>query len=207
MVRYDLCAIIIFCILALFCCQRASADTQFGDMNLYGFPMDIVSPYDSAAGVPGSGFSYLSEGYTLPDISTTYGVESQQTSPVLGGTSTYFGLNGGDLGVTFGVTNANHEASDTAYSKAIDYEASLENTFIGFPGYGVGSVGVSFPTISNQKSTVKYSESVSFEFSTESNKFQVGGFGFPLGLGLGYTSAQVGTDPGLGIFNTSYFFG
>jgi hypothetical protein len=206
MVRYDLCAIVIFCLLALFCCPEALADTQFGDMNLFGFPMAIVAPDASAAGVSGQGFSYLSEGYTLPDLATTYGVESQETSPVLGGTSNYFGLNGGNLGVTFGVANGDHDSSDTSYSKALNYEASLENTFIGFPGYGVGSVGVSFPTISDQKSTVKYSESVSFEFSTESNKFQVGGFGFPLGLGLGYTAAQVGTDPGLGIFNNSYFF-
>ncbi len=175
-------------------------------MNLYGFPMGIAEPYASAACVPGQGFSYYSEGYTLPQLGTTYGVESQETSPILGGNSGYFGLNGGNLGITFGVTNADHDASDTSYSKALNYEASLENTFIGFPGYGVGSVGVGFPTISNQKSNVKYSESVSFEFSTESDKFQVGGFGFPLGLGLGYTSAQVGTDPGLGILNGSYLF-
>ncbi len=204
--RYDLCAILIVCILALFCCQVALADTHFGDMNLYGFPMGIAEPYASAACVPGQGFSYYSEGYTLPQLGTTYGLESQATSPVLGGSSDYFGLNGGNLGVTFGVTNADHSASDTSYSKDLNYEANLENTFIGFPGYGVGSVGVSFPTISDQKSNVKYSESVSFEFSTESDKFQVGGFGFPLGLGLGYTSAMVGTDPGLGILNSSYLF-
>ena len=102
MVRYDLCAIIIFCILAFFCCQGALADTQFGDMSLYGFPMGIAEPYASAACVPGQGFSYYSEGYTLPDLATTYGVETQETSPVLGGTSNYFGLNGGNLGVTLG---------------------------------------------------------------------------------------------------------
>jgi len=47
---------------------------------------------------------------------------------------------------------------------------------------------------------------VMFQFSTESNKFQVGGFGYPLGLGLGYSSAMVGTDPGPGILNSTYYF-
>lgn len=195
--------------LALLGCQGASADTQFGNMNLYGFPMGIAEPYASAACIPGQGFSYYNEGYTLPDFGTTYGMESVDKSPILGGSLGYFGtgLNNLDLGVSFGVTNANHDASSTAYAKDLSYQSTLDQTFIGFPGLGVGSLGVGFPTISNQKSTVSYSESVKFEFSTESDTFQIGGFGYPLGLGLGYTTARVGTDPGLSLLNSSFYFG
>lgn len=211
MVRYNLFPVVtVVCAitLVLFSCQMATAQTTSMGVNIFGFPLDLVSPDAGAANIPGQGYTYNIGGYALPDFGATYGFQAQQ-SPLLGGSTGYIGpnLNGLDLGVAFGLTQASHDASDTAFSKDLAYEANLENTFIAFPGIGVGSLGVGFPTITDQKSDIKYMESVKFEFSTESNKFQVGGFGYPLGLGLGYSSAMVGIDPGQGIFNSSYFFG
>ena len=109
--------------------------------------------------------------------------------------------------MSFGLTQADHDASKTSFSKDLFYQADLDKTFIGYPGIGVGSLGVMFPTITNDKSSVKYMESVKFEFTTESDKFQMGGFGYPLGLGLGYSSAMVNTGPGFGgAYNSSYYF-
>ncbi len=214
MVRYNLfpfvaVATAALVILTFLSCQGALADDSSGGMQLYGFPMDFVLPGNGAAAIPGQGYTYNGVGYTLPDFGTTYGFQAHETSPLLGGSSGYFGpdLGGTDLGVAFGLTQGSSDSSDTAFSKDLYYESNLDNTFIGFPGIGVGSLGVNFPTITNQKSDVKYQESVKFEFSTESNKFQVGGFGYPLGLGLGYSSAMVGTDPNVGILNSKYFFG
>lgn len=209
MVRYDLCAIMVLFMMALFCSGVAQAETHFGNMNLYGFPLGIASPDSGAAAIPGQGFTYYNEGYELPDFSTTYGLETHEQSPILGGSLGYFGpgWNNVNLGVSFGIQNVDHDASNTAFSKDLYYESSLDQTFIGFPGLGVGSLGVGFPTITNEKSTVKYAESVKFEFSTESDSFQIGGFGYPLGLGLGYSSARVGTDPGLGVLSMPYYFG
>jgi hypothetical protein len=216
MVRYNLFPLIAAGILIAFMAlgsNSARADDTFSGPTLYGFPMGIVPPDAAAAAIPGQGYSYNNIGYTLPDFGTTYGFEAHEESPLLGGSAGYFGpdlsgLDLGGLGISFGLTQADHDASRTAFSKNLFYQADLDNTFIGFPGIGVGSLGVNYPTISNQKSSVKYMESVSFEFSTESNKFQVGGFGYPLGLGLGYTSAMVNTGPTFGnLLNSSFYFG
>jgi hypothetical protein len=207
MVRYNLFLLAAIILLAFFSCQNALAGSAFGGIDLYGFPVAIVPPDAGAAVEPGQGYTYNNIGYTLPDFSSTYGFRAFENSPVLTGTTGYFGpdLGGIDLGVSFGLTQADHDASKTAFSKDLYYQADLDQTFIAFPGIGVGSLGVMFPTISNDKSSVKYMESIKFEFTTESDKFQMAGFGYPLGLGLGYTSAMVGADPGLNILNSAFF--
>lgn len=211
MVRYNLLPLVMIAALSVltFAGSRdALANTTWG-LNMYGFPVDIVPAGSTSAEMAGQGYSYDLAGYALPDFGTTYGFEAHEVSPALGGISSYVGpeLNGIDLGVAFGLTQANHDNSTTSFSKDLYYESSLDNTFIGFPGIGVGSLGVNFPTITNQKSDIKYMESVKFEFSTESDTFQVSGFGFPLGLGLGYTSAIAGMDSGLNILNLSFLNG
>jgi hypothetical protein len=210
MVRYNLFPVVTatVIIMTFLCCQNALADATFGGIDLYGFPMGIVPPDAGAAAMPGQGYTYNNIGYLLPDFGTTYGFEAHEQSPLLGGNTGYFGpdLGGFDLGVSFGLTQADHDASQTAFSKDLFYQADLDKTFIGFPGIGVGSLGVMFPTISNDKSSVKYMESVKFEFSTESDKFQMAGFGYPLGLGLGYSAAQINSGPGLGILNSPFYF-
>jgi len=210
MVRYNLLPVIIITaavlLLVLPGCRGARADDLSGGIQLYGFPMDIVLPGYGADTIPGQGYSYNNVGYTLPDFGTTFGFQAFEESPMLGGSSGYFGpdIGGQDLGVEFGLTQDNHDQSTTAYSENLLYMANLENTFIAFPGIGVGALGVSYPTITDQKSSVTYDENVQFQFSTESDEFQVGGFGYPLGLGLGYSSAIINSDPGMGILNSSY---
>jgi hypothetical protein len=210
MVRYNLFPLVTAAaiIMVFLSCQNALASATFGGIDLYGFPMSIVPPDAGAAAMPGQGYTYNNIGYSLPDFGTTYGFEAHEQSPLLGGNTGYFGpdLGGIDLGVSFGLTQADHDASKTAFSKDLFYQADLDKTFIGFPGIGVGSLGVMFPTITNDKSSVKYMESVKFEFTTESSKFQMAGFGYPLGLGLGYTSAQINSDPGPGILNSPFYF-
>ena len=210
MVRYNLFPVVTASVLIIIILggQNALADTNLGGINLYGFPMGIVPPGAGAAAMPGQGYTYNNIGYFLPDFGTTYGFEAHEQSPLLGGNTGYFGpdLGGIDLGVSFGLTQADHDASKTAFSKDLFYQADLDNTFIGYPGIGVGSLGVMFPTITNDKSSVKYMESVKFEFTTESDKFQMAGFGYPLGLGLGYTSAKIASDPGVGILNSPFYF-
>ncbi len=212
MVRYNLFPAVTASILimVIFGCQNALADTGLNGFNLYGFPMGIVPPDAGAAAIPGQGYTYNNIGYLLPDFGTTYGFEAHELSPLLGGSTGYFGpdLSGINLGpgISFGLTQADHDASKTAFSKDLFYQADLEETFIGFPGIGVGSLGVMFPTITNDKSSVKYMESVKFEFTTESDKFQMAGFGYPLGLGLGYSSAVMNTGPGLGILDSPFYF-
>ncbi len=177
-------------------------------MDIYGFPMNIVPPSAGAAVQSGQGYTYNNIGYTLPDFASTYGFTAFEKSPVLTGTTGYFGpnLGGIDLGVSFGLTQADHDASKTAFAKDLFYQADLDQTFIAFPGVGVGSLGVMFPTIQNDKSSVKYAESIKFEFTTESDKVQLAGCGYPLGLGLGYSSAMVGTNPSVSkLLNSSAF--
>lgn len=210
MVRYNL-FLLALAAMVLFMahgCKASSADSGVGGINLYGFPMSIVPPDVGAAAIPGQGYTYSNTGYTLPSFATTYGFRAFESSPILNGNTGYFGpdLGGIDLGVSFGLTQADHDASTTSFSKDLLYQADLEQTFIGFPGVGVGSLGVMFPTIVNNKSSVKYMESIKFEFTTESNKFQMAGFGYPLGLGLGYTSAMVSSSPGAGIISSPYYF-
>lgn len=208
MVRYNLFPFVTV-ILLYFSCQAAlAADSGIGGIDMYGFPMGIVPPGAGAAAIAGQGYTYNNIGYSLPDLATTYGFTAFESSPILTGTTGYFGpdLGGIDLGVSFGLTQADHDASKTAFSKDLMYQADLENTFIAFPGVGVGSLGVLFPTISNEKSSIKYAESIRFEFTTESDKFQMAGFGYPLGLGLGYTAATVASSPGASLINSSYYF-
>ncbi len=210
MVRYDLFPLVTAAatILLLVCCTETLANSGLEGIDLYGFPMGIVPPTAGAAAVPGQGYTYNNIGYTLPDFGAIYGFTAFENSPVLTGTTGYVGpdLGGIDLGVSFGLTQADHDASKTAFSKDLMYQADLDKTFIAFPGIGVGSLGVMFPTITNDKSSVKYAESIKFEFTTESDKFQMAGFGYPLGLGLGYTSANVASSPGASLVNSSYYF-
>jgi hypothetical protein len=212
MVRYNLFAWVTVTALILLStgCQHAAASSDYGGlgMDIYGFPMDIVPTYAGAATEAGQGYTYNNIGYTLPDFASTYGFTAFENSPLLTGTTGYVGpdLGGIDLGVSFGLTQADHDASTTSFNKNLMYQADLDSTFIAFPGIGVGSLGVLFPTVRNDKSSVKYAESIQFEFSTESDKFQMAGFGYPLGLGLGYTSAMVGTNPSISnLLNSSAF--
>jgi hypothetical protein len=209
MVRYNLFPMVIAATLMLMITSHgASAGSGLEGIDLYGYPMSIVPVDAGAAAIPGQGYTYNNVGYSLPEFASTYGFSAFENSPILTGTTGYFGpdLGGIDLGVSFGLTQADHDSSTTSFSKDLFYQADLDNTFIAFPGIGVGSMGVMFPTITNDKSSVKYMESIKFEFTTESSKFQIAGFGYPLGLGLGYTSATVASSPGLGILNSPYYF-
>jgi len=209
MVRHSLFPLTLATILLMaICCRASSADSAVGGISLYGFPMSIMPPDVGAVAIPGQGYTYGNAGYALPSFATTYGFRAFESSPILNGNTGYFGpdLGGIDLGVSFGLTQADHDSATTSFSKDLFYQADLEQTFIGFPGIGVGSLGVAFPTIINNKSSVKYMESIKLEFTTESSKFQMAGFGYPLGLGLGYTSATVSSSPGSGILNSPYYF-
>src|SRR5208337_614943 len=119
MVRYNLFPVVtIVCAITLvfFSCQMATAHTTSMGVNIFGFPLDLVSPDAGAANIPGQGYTYNTGGYALPNFGATYGFQAQQ-SPLLGGSTGYIGpdLNGLNLGVAFGLTQASHDASNTAY--------------------------------------------------------------------------------------------
>jgi hypothetical protein len=89
------------------------------------------------------------------------------------------------------------------------YEADLDNAFIAFPGVGVGSLGYSSPTVSSNKASIKYAESIKFQLTTESDTMNLGGFYSPLGLGLGYSNVGVlgSTSMANGGLGMPYYFG
>jgi hypothetical protein len=185
---------------ALAVVQPAGA-SSIANVNMYGYPM-IMGPGGTAApGVPGEAYTMSNPGIAgLSDITSRYGIisassVSQPSSYNYG----YFGPDSGgiSLGVNFGWPTATHDAATTAYAKDVAYEAALDNAAIAFPGVGVGSLGVSFPTLASNKADIKYAESVRFQLSTESDTMPLGGWFSPLGLGLGYGS--VGISGGLGL--------
>ncbi|MCD1293899.1 hypothetical protein CUJ83_02660 [Methanocella sp. CWC-04] len=194
---------------------------QYGGANIYGFPMSIGLGGTNGAGVPGQGVTYNNLGVNLPgDLTTRYGVVASEVSPnygVQGSTGGYFGPNWNGItlgmstygypGVNFGSSGAFRDASTTMFSKDLAYEAATDNTFIGFPGFGVGSAGLSFPTITSDKSYVKYAESIDLMVAKETERIDFGSaYTFPLGLGLGYTGAVMdGTSSYTPA--TQYFFG
>lgn len=183
-------------------------------INLYGFPISI-NP--SGSGSPLSlakSASYNNVGLELPQgVSTRYGIVSSEFSPGYQESSPYGGYfgpqwNGVRLGVSFGFPSVTHDYTNTIFAKDMAYEASVDNAFIGFPGLGVGSMGLGFPRISSNKATIRYAESIKFQLITESDQINFGGFGYPLGLGLGYTSAQVdGAQMGMGSLGMPFYYG
>jgi hypothetical protein len=190
-----------FAVLLVMACIPAAGASSFAGVNMYGFPMIMGLGGGDAAGVPGEAYTMTSQGIDgLSDVTSRYGVisassVSQPSTPVNYG---YFGtgLDGISLGVNFGWPTATHDASTTAYAKDLAYEAQLDNSAIAFPGFGVGSLGVSFPSLTSNKADIKYAESVRFTLTTESDTMPLGGFGYPLGLGLGYLG--YGVNGGLG---------
>lgn len=168
-----------------------------------------------AAGIPGASYTYTNDGLGLPDnVASRYGVVSSSIQSGANPTSLcgYVGpaMNGIQLGVNFGYPSASHDASTASYAKDMAYEANLDNGFIAFPGVGVGSLGISSPTVNSNKANVKYAESVKFQLTTDSDTLNFGGFGYPLGLGLGYGSVGVfggGTSMSNGGLGTPYYYG
>jgi hypothetical protein len=180
---------------------------------MYGFPMSIGLGGTGAPGVPGYGYTYNNLGVNAPgDVTTKYGMYMSEASPGYygpGSSGYYCGpqWNGVQLGVSFGFPSISHDAAMTTYAKDLAFEQNLDNTFIGFPGIGIGSAGISFPTITSNRSQLKFAESVRFSYATESDRVNYGGgYTMPVGLGLGYTSAYVGgTIPGA--YGMPYYFG
>jgi hypothetical protein len=175
--------------------------SSIASVNMYGFPMSLGPGGTEAAGVPGEAYTMSNPGISgLSDITSRYGVISANAvSQTPGSSYGYFGqdASGISLGVNFGWPSATHDAARTAYAKDVAYEADLDNAAIAFPGVGVGSLGVSFPSLTSNKAAVRYAESVRFELTTESDTMPLAGWFSPLGLGLGYGS--VGIDGGLGL--------
>jgi hypothetical protein len=175
--------------------------SSIASVNMYGFPMSLGPGGTDSPGVPGEAYTMSNEGIEgLSDVTSRYGVISanavSQTPSYSYG---YFGPDstGISLGVNFGWPTATHDAARTAYAKDVAYQADLDNAAIAFPGVGVGSLGISFPTLNSNKASIKYAESVRFELTTESDTMPLAGWFSPLGLGLGYGS--VGIDGGLGL--------
>jgi hypothetical protein len=199
MVRHTflLAGILLFALAAVLPANASS----IASVNMYGYPMTMGPGGSGAPGVPGEAYTLNNPGIAgLSDVTSRYGVisansVSQTPSYSLG----YFGPDSGgiSLGVNFGWPTATHDAATTAYAKDLAYEADLDNAAIAFPGVGVGSLGVSFPTLNSNKAAIKYAESVRFELTTESDTMPLGGWFSPLGLGLGYGS--VGITGGLGL--------
>jgi hypothetical protein len=199
MVRYTLCLVII--ILAGLACSQPAVATSIANVNMYGYPMIMGPGGTGAPGVPGEAYTMSNDGISgLSDVTSRYGIISANS---ISQTPTYnYGYFGPDtgtisLGVNFGWPTATHDAARTAYAKDMAYEAVLDNAAIAFPGLGVGSLGVSFPTLTSNKAGIKYAESVRFELTTESDTMPLGGWFSPLGLGLGYS--DVGISGGLGM--------
>lgn len=189
--------------------QSALTEAQsitYGDQGMYGFPMSVGlpnNPYGMA--IPGQGYSYSSTGVDIPSgVGARYGFVASESSTG-GYCGPYFG--GYPLSVQFGFPGATHDFQNTAYQKDMAYEANVDNAFIGFPGIGAGTQGLGFPVIQSNKAQLKYAESVKFQFTTESDRINFAGYGFPMGMGLGYTSgAVVGGAAGYtGLGSPSYY--
>ena len=168
-----------------------------------------------AAGIPGESYTYSNNGLGLPDnVASRYGIISSSIESGAQPTSVsgYVGpnLNGISLGVNFGYPTSSHDASTASFAKDMAYEADVDNAFIAFPGVGVGSLGLSSPTLASNKASVKYAESVKFQLTTDSDTLDFGGFGYPMGLGLGYSGVGVfggGTGMSSGALGTPSYFG
>lgn len=191
---------------------QASA-SSYANVNMYGFPMTMGVGGTGAAGIPGESYTYTSDGLGVSDVMSRYGILSSSISSgadptyVSGYVSPY--SNGISLGVNFGYPTASHDASTASFAKDMAYEADLDNAFIAFPGVGVGSAGLSSPTVSSNKASVKYAESIKFQLTTESDTLNLGSFYSPLGLGLGYGSVGMlgSTSMANGGLGMPYYFG
>jgi len=199
MLRYTFCLACAI-LLAAACVQPAGANSV-ANVNMYGYPLIMGLGGTGAPGVPGEAYTMSNAGIDgLSDVTSRYGIVSASSVSQTPDQCSYgyFGpdWNGITLGVNFGWPTATHDAATTAYAKDLAYEACLDNSAIAFPGLGVGSLGVSFPSLTSNKADIKYVESVRFTLTTESDTMPLGGFGYPLGLGLGYVG--VGVNGGLG---------
>ncbi|WP_197535227.1 hypothetical protein [Methanocella arvoryzae] len=191
---------------------QASA-SSFANVNMYGFPMTMGVGGTGAAGIPGESYTYTNDGLDVSDVMSRYGIISSSISSgadptsVNGFVSPYY--NGISLGVNFGYPTASHDAATAAFAKDMAYEADLDNAFIAFPGIGVGSMGLSSPTVSSNRASIKYAESIKFQLTTESDTLDLGGFYSPLGLGLGYGSVGVfgSTSMANGGLGMPFYFG
>ncbi len=197
-------ALLIVCIIlfALYAVAPAAA-SSFANVNMYGYPLIMGPGGTGAPGVPGEAYTLTNPGIAgLSDVTSRYGIISASSVSQPQTPSYSMGYVGPDqggisLGVNFGWPTATHDAARTAYAKDVAYEAAFDNAAIAFPGVGVGSLGLSFPQLTDSKADIKYAESVRFELSTESDTMPLGGWFSPLGLGLGY--GGVGVAGGLGL--------
>ncbi len=201
MLRYLLLTVCI--VIFAFAVTQPAVASSIASVNMYGYPLIMGPSGTGAAGVPGGDYTVSNPGIEgLSDVMSRYGIISATSvsQPQASGYDMgYVGPDMGNiaLGVNFGWPSATHDASRTAYAKDMAYEAALDNAAIAFPGVGVGSLGVSFPSLVSNKADIKYAESVRFELSTESDTMPLAGWFSPLGLGLGYGS--VGVTGGLGL--------
>ncbi len=202
-------------LLLMLSCLPVAHASSFANVNMYGFPMTMGVGGTGAAGIPGESYTYTNDGLGLPDnVASRYGIISSSIESGVEPTSVsgYMSpsLNGISLGVNFGYPTASHDSSTASFAKDMAYEADLDNAFIAFPGVGVGSMGLSSPSIASNTASVKYAESVKFQLTTDSDTLNFGGFGYPLGMGLGYSGVGVfggGTSMSNGGLGTPYYFG
>jgi hypothetical protein len=194
-------AFLLVCIILFTLAAMLPADaSSIASVNMYGFPMAMGPGGTDAPGVPGEAYTMSNAGIAgLSDVTSRYGIAANAVSQTPGSGYGYFGsdASGIALGVNFGWPTATHDAATTAYAKDVAYEADIDNAAIAFPGVGVGSLGLSFPSLTTNKAAIKYAESVRFELTTESDTMPLGGWFSPLGLGLGY--GGVGVNGGLGL--------
>lgn len=197
--------------LALACAGPAAANS-IANVNIYGYPLIMGYGGSGQPGVPGEAYTLSNVGIEgLSDLTARYGVVSAEAASRTPTQSTYgyFGpnWNGITLGVNFGWPTATHDAAQTAFARDLAYEAALDNAAIAFPGLGVGSLGVGFPSLVSSKADIKYAESVRFTLTTESDTMPIGGFGYPLGLGLGYLGVGVNGGIATGGLGMPLFYG
>ena len=206
---YSMCALLF----ALAWSAPAAANS-LASVNMYGYPMIMGAGGTGQPGVPGEAYTFSNAGIDgLSGVTSRYGIISANAISQTPATQSFYGycgpdLNGISLDVGFGWPTATHDAATTAYAKDLAYEASLDNAAIAFPGIGVGSEGLRTPSIISNKADIKYAESVRFQLTTESDSLPLGGFGYPLGLGLGYLGFGVGGGLGMtgGGLGMPFFF-
>lgn len=213
MLRYTLCLALLAALLAGACALPAAANS-FANVNMYGYPVVLGQGGGEGMGVPGGSYTVTNPGLGISDVTSRYGILTGSAAAV-SPQQPYCGyvgpnLNGISLGVNFGYPTASHDASTTAYAKDMAYEADLDNAFIAFPGLGVGSQGIGFPSLTSNKASIRYAESVRFQLTAESDTLPIGAFMQPFGLGIGYSSVGLyggGTGMTSGGLGMPFYFG
>jgi len=146
----------------------AGADSV-ASLNVFGFP--ALGSGNSLSGMP--------DATSANDVISASSISHSPSNQFTG----YFGtgLNGIQMGESFGFPVASHDASTVAFAKNVAFEATRGNDAIAFPDIDVntGSAFSSFPTIKSANSDVKYMENTQFQLSTESDTTPMANFNFP----------------------------